>query len=212
MGKIIWSTLAGAVIGILLVHPVAMLAYGMEHYHPSGPVNLAYFLHLMRQAFGPGLVHMGLFFALLGGAAGFGVGIFFLQKKRLLAETMECQRSLASLETLRELMITLAHYIRNANMVIGGFSGRLLKQCPCLELQEEFRLIQEASQEIDAVIASLQNLTEISTVEYTASSHELMIDLKKELEARLAKAHLSEDRNQGEKSSVIRPISPKEDQ
>jgi signal transduction histidine kinase len=211
MGKIIWSTLAGAVIGLLLVHPVAMLAYGMEHYHPSGPVNLAYFLHLMRQAFGPGLVHMGLFFALLGGAAGFGLGIFFLQKKRLLAETMECQRSLAGLETLRELMITLAHYIRNANMVIGGFSGRMLKQCPGLELQEELRLIQEASQEIDAVIASLQNLTEISTVEYTASSHELMIDLKKELEARLAKAHLSEDRNQGEKSSITHPISPKED-
>lgn len=212
MGKIIWGTLAGAVIGILLVHPVAMLAYGVEHYHPSGPINLAYFLHLMRQALGPGLVHMGLFFALLGGAAGFGVGIFFLQKKRLLAETLACQRSLASLETLKELMVTLAHYIRNANMVIGGFSGRLLKQCPCLEIQEEFRLIHEASQEIDAVIASLQNLTEISTEEYTASSHELMIDLKKELEAHLAKAQLSENRNPGEKSFVIPPISTKEDQ
>ncbi len=210
MGKIIWGTLAGAIIGILLVHPVVMLAYGVEH--PPGPVNLTYFLHLLRQAFGPGVVHVGLFFGLLGGAVGFGAGIFFLQKKRLLAETMECQRSLASLETLKELMITLAHYIRNANMVIGGFSDRLLKQCPCLEIQEEFNLIHEASQEIDAVIASLQNLTEISTEEYTASSHELMIDLKKELEARLAKAHLSGDRNQGEQSPAIPPISGKEDQ
>jgi signal transduction histidine kinase len=210
MSKIIWGTLAGAVIGLLLVHPVAMLAYGVEH--PSGPVNLTYFLHLLRQALGPGLVHMGLFFALLGGAAGLGAGIFFLQKKRLLAETMECQRSLASLQTLKELMVTLAHYIRNANMVIGGFSGRLLKQCPCLEIQEEFHLIQEASQEIDAVIASLQNLTEISTEEYSASSHELMIDLKKELEARLAKAHLSGDQNQGEKSAALPPLSAKEDQ
>jgi signal transduction histidine kinase len=210
MGKIIWGTLAGAIIGILLVHPIAMLAYGVEH--PSGPVNLNYFLHLLRQAFGPGLVRMGLFFALLGGAVGLGVGIFFLQKKRLLAETMECQRSLASLETLKELMITLAHYIRNANMVIGGFSDRLLKQCPCLGIQEEFNLIHEASQEIDAVIASLQNLTEISTEEYTASSHELMIDLKKEVEARLAKAHLSEDRNQGEQSTTTPPVSGKEDQ
>jgi signal transduction histidine kinase len=209
MSKMIWGTLAGAVIGLLLVHPVAMLAYGVEH--PPGPFNFTYFLHLMRHALGPGLVHMGLFFALLGGAAGFGVGIFFRQKKRLLAETMACQRSLASLETLKELMVTLAHYIRNANMVIGGFSGRLLRQCPCLEIQEEFHLIQEASQEIDAVIASLQNLTEIKTEEYSDSSHELMIDLKKELETRLAKAHLSQDQKQGGKSAAP-PVSAKEDQ
>jgi signal transduction histidine kinase len=197
VGKIIWFTLAGAAVGILLVHPVAMLAYAVGHYHPSGPVNPAFVLDLLRRAFGPGLVHMGLFFAILGGAAGLSVGYWFLEKKRLLDETLECQRSLAALETLRELMVTLAHYIRNANVVIGGFSARLLKQCPAPDLQEELRLIQEAAEEIDAVIAALQNLTKISTTEYTASSHELMIDLKKELEARLAKARSSKDQNRG---------------
>jgi signal transduction histidine kinase len=189
MGKIVWFTLAGVFIGLLLVHPVAMLAYAVGHYHPSGPVNLAFGLNLFRQAFGPGLVHMGLFFALLGGISGLILGFWFREKKRLLAETMECQRSLAALETSRELMVTLAHYIRNANMVIGGFSSRLLRQCPDPELQEELHLIQEAAEEIDAVIAALQNLTKISTVEYTAGSHALMIDLKKDLDALLAKAH-----------------------
>jgi signal transduction histidine kinase len=196
VGKIVWFILAGALVGILLVHPVAMIAYTMGH-HAPGPVNFAYALNLLRQAFGPGLVHMGLFFAVLGGAAGLATGFWYVEKKRLLAETLECQRDVAALETLKELMITLAHYIRNANVVIGGFSARLLKQCPDPELQEELRLIQEAAEEIDAVIAALQNITKISTVEYTASSHELMIDLKKDLEASLAKTRRPEDQNRG---------------
>jgi len=197
MGRVVWFTLGGIAVGILLIHPVAMLAYTMKHYQAPGPINLTSWLHIMRLAFGPGVVHMGLLFALLGGASGFILGSWFVQKKRLLAETIESQRNLAALETLRELMVTLAHYIRNANMVVGGFSGRVLKQCPDPELQEEVHLIHEASQEIDAVINSLQNLTEISTVEYTESSHELIIDLKKNLEARLAKTLQSKDQKQG---------------
>jgi signal transduction histidine kinase len=196
VGKIVWFILAGAAVGILLVHPVAMLAYTAEH-HPAGPINFAYLLNLLRRAFGPDLVQMGLFFAVLGGAAGLSMGFWYIEKKRLLAETLECQRSLAALDTLKKLMITLAHYIRNANVVIGGFSARLLKQCPDSELQEELRLIREAAEEIDAVIAALQNITQISTVEYTASGHELMIDLKKSLEASLAKTRRSEDPNRG---------------
>jgi signal transduction histidine kinase len=194
--KMVWFTLAGLAVGILLVHPVAMLAYTMEHYRSSGPISFTFVLHQLRRAFGPGLVHMGLVFALLGGGAGFVLGAWFLEKERVVEEKMECLRSLAALETLKELMVTLAHYIRNANMVVGGFSDRLLKSISDPEQQEELRLIQHAAQEIDAVIATLQNLTEISTVEYTASSSEVMIDLKKELEARLAKVQLAMDGNQ----------------
>jgi signal transduction histidine kinase len=193
--KIIWFTLAGVAVGLLLVHPVAMLAYTMEHHRPSGAISFTFMLQQLRRAFGPGLVHMGVAFALLGGIAGLALGSWLLEKERLVAEQMECLRSLAALETLKELMVTLAHYIRNANMVVGGFSGRLLKSISDPELQEELHLIQHASQEIDAVIASLQSLTEISTVEYSASSSEVMIDLKKELEARLAKVQLAVDRN-----------------
>jgi hypothetical protein len=43
-----------------------------------------------------------------------------------------------------------------------------------------------SSREIDAVIASLQNLQEIRTIPYTPEGRARMIDLKPELEARLA--------------------------
>jgi signal transduction histidine kinase len=195
-GKQVWFTLAGVAVGILLVHPVAMLVYTMEHHPPSAPLSVPFVLHQLRRAFSPYLVRIGLVFAFLGGVAGWIAGSWFLQKKRLEAEKIEHLRSITALETLKELMVTLAHYIRNANMVVGGFSARLSKSIPDPDLQKELRLIQEASREIDAVIAALQDLTKISTVEYTASSHERMIDLKKDLEARLAKAQLAADQKQ----------------
>jgi signal transduction histidine kinase len=195
-GKIVWFTLAGVAVGILLVHPIAMLVYTLEHHPPSAPLSLSFVLDHLGRAFGPYLVRIGLVFAFLGGVAGWVVGSWFLEKKRLEAEKIEHLKSITALETLKELMVTLAHYIRNANMVVGGFSSRLIKCIPEPELQEELHLIQQASQEIDAVIAALQELTEISTVKYTDSSHERMIDLKKDLEARLAKAQLNVNQKQ----------------
>jgi signal transduction histidine kinase len=185
--KVVWFILAGMGVGILLIHPVARLAYTMGHLHPGTPLSIPLVLDELRRAFGPDLIPVGLAFAGLGGAVGWLMGAWYLQKEKLAAEQMECLRSLTALETLKELMVTLAHYIRNANMVVGGFSAHLLKCIPDPECQEQLHLIQQAAQEIDAVITSLQNLSEINTVEYTASSHELMIDLKKDIEARLAK-------------------------
>ena len=44
-------------------------------------------------------------------------------------------------------MVTLAHHIRNANVVIGGFSSRMIKNLPDPEVQRQLQLIQQASRE-----------------------------------------------------------------
>jgi signal transduction histidine kinase len=95
------------------------------------------------------------------------------------------------METLRELMVTLAHHIRNANVVIGGFSARILKNTEDPEVQRQLKLIRQASQEIEAVIASLESLSQIDRTEYIGAWETEMIDLKKELEARLEAAEIS---------------------
>ena len=129
---------------------------------------------------------MGGAFAFMGGIAGFCLGAWSLQKERWMAEKLESERRLAALETLRDLMVTLAHYIRNSNMVIGGFSSHLLKHIADVDFAHKLQMIQQASREIEAVVNSLQNLTEISTVQYATEGQARMIDLKKELEAHLS--------------------------
>jgi signal transduction histidine kinase len=183
--KIIWFTLAGMLVGYLLVHPFAMLANTLGPSLPDFPREVLFWGHHLRVSFGPEMLAMGMAFAFMGGLAGFCLGIWYLQKEKLTAERLESQRRRVALETLQELMVTLAHHIRNANVVIGGFSSRLSKQAPDPEAQLQFEMIQQASREIDAVIASLESLTEIEHARYIGAWETKMIDLKKELEARL---------------------------
>jgi signal transduction histidine kinase len=141
----------------------------------------------MHLAFSPNMLVMGGAFAFMGGISGFCLGAWSLQKERWLAEKLESRQRLVALETLRELMVTLAHYIRNSNIVIGGFSAHLLKNISDVNSAQKLQMIQQASREIEAVINALQNLTEISTVEYTTKGQARMIDLEKELEAHLSR-------------------------
>ena len=184
--RLIWFTLGGIVAGYLLMHPFAMLAYVLGPQHPQASLGFNVWGHQMHLAFSPEMLVMGGAFALMGGISGFCLGAWSLQKERWLTEKLESQLRLVALETLRQLMVTLAHYIRNSNMVIGGFSAHLLKNISDDDSAHKLQMIQQASREIEAVINVLQNLTAISTVEYTTKGQARMIDLKKELEAHLS--------------------------
>jgi len=190
--RLIWFTLAGAVAGYLLMHPFAMLAYTLSPQNPYAAMDIPIWGHQIHLSFGADMLAMGGAFAFMGGMAGFWLGAWYLQKERRIAEKIDSQKRLAALETLRDLMVTLAHHIRNSNMVIGGFSTHLTKHIADPELQRQLQEIKQASREIAAVIDALQNLTEISTVKYITEGQARMIDLKKELEARLTAKAIEE--------------------
>ncbi len=184
--KIIWFTLAGMLLGYLLVHPFAMLASILSPHLSRFPMGFTLWSHHLRISFSPEMLAMGGAFAFMGGLAGFFFGIWYCQKERVTRERLEFQRRQVALETLQELMVTLAHHIRNANVVIGGFSSRMMKNLPDPEVQRQLQLIQKASREIEAVIASLESLSQINHTRYIGEWETRMIDLKKELEARVA--------------------------
>ena len=182
----VWFTLAGMVVGYLLVHPFAMLAYSLGPRLPHLPMDFSFWGHHLRTSFGPEMMIMGVAFAFMGGAAGLCLGLWYVQKERWVAENLESQRRLAAMETLRELMVTLAHHIRNANVVIGGFSARILKNTEDPEMQRQIKLIRQASLEIEAIIASLESLSQIDRTQYIGAWETKMIDLSQELKSRLA--------------------------
>ncbi len=184
--KIIWFTLAGMLLGYLLMHPFAMLAYLLDPQHAHAPMGIKLWGIQLSQSFSIEGLAMGGAFAFMGGLAGFFFGIWYYQKERLTVEKLESQRRQVALETLQELMVTLAHHIRNANVVIGGFNSRMMKNLPDPEVQRQLKLIQQASREIEAVIASLESLSQVDRAKYIGGWETRMIDFKQELEARLA--------------------------
>ncbi len=184
--RIIWPALVGIGAGFLIIQPLIVLIYNLAPQTEIAFHKLSFWKRLLDMTLDPTSIFMGLAFAVLGGITGLFFGSWLYHRDCLFAEKLESQQRLAALETLKNLMVTLAHYIRNANMVIGGFSNLLARNATDPQMEEQLHLIHRASQEIEAVIDSLQQLTEITTAQYMASGTARMIDLKKELDERLA--------------------------
>lgn len=184
--RTVWFVLLGMGAGFFVIQPFAVLVYNLTPGAELAFQKLSFWKRLIQMSLSPTSIFMGLAFAALGGLTGYSFGSWFYHKERLVAQRIESEKHRAALETMHELMVTLAHYIRNANVVIGSFSLRLVRQITEAHHREELRFIHQASQEIEAVIESLQNLTDLRTTPYTQGGTARMLDLKQDLEQRLA--------------------------
>jgi len=193
--RIIWPTLAGMAVGIFIIQPLNVLLFNLAPETQLEFHDLSFWKRLLEMSTDSTSIFMGAVLAVFGGITGLCFGMWLHQRDRLMAEQIESARRLTALETLKELMVTLAHYIRNANMIIGGFSNNLACHVGDAKQKEQAHLIHQASKEIDAVINSLQNLTEISVTQYVTSGTAQMIDLKEELDKYLAAAETSKGKN-----------------
>jgi hypothetical protein len=111
------------------------------------------------------------------------------EKHRLRVVELESEKKAIALEILHQLMVTLSHYLLNANTIIGGLAGR----CERVKSEEErlvaLKTIRDQAQKTEVVIAALKKITEIKTADYTREGGILMIDINKEIEESLAQVH-----------------------
>lgn len=142
---------------------------------------------------------MGIAFAILGGFTGLLIAVIIEKQKQLYVLKLENEKKKAALETLQELMITLSHYLLNANMVIGGMVRRCKRTMSNEDILYSLEIIAEQTKKIDAVMSALKRITEIKTAKYTAEGHALMIDISKEIGELLSK-----DRENAKKESEKR--------
>jgi signal transduction histidine kinase len=186
--RIFLPTITGMAVGFFIIQPLNVVLYNLAPQIRLAVHDISFWKRLLEMSTNSTSIFMGLVFAVFGGITGLCFGMWLYQRDRLTAERIESARRLAALETLKELMVTLAHYIRNANMVIGGFSDNLARHLAEPRQKEHAQLIHQASKEIDTVIKSLQNLTEISVTQYVDGGTTQMIDLKEELDKYLVAA------------------------
>jgi PAS domain S-box-containing protein len=115
-----------------------------------------------------------------------------LEKQQLRLVELENERKTIALSTLRQLVVTLSHYLLNANTIIGGMARRSIRASSEAERQASLDTIMEQTGKTEGVIAALKRVAEIRTTEYTRESHTLMIDLAREIEKELAEAEAEE--------------------
>jgi len=182
-GGLFLLPLFGAFLGYLVLHPYTMVVYGL--YGPHGAtgegMDFRRLLDEVPAAFRLDMVPMGLPFALLGALVGLLLGFFLEARSR----RFEMEKRLLAVETLRQLMVTLAHHLLNAVQGIGGFASLAIRKEKDEEKRKPLEIIKREAIRIEAVVKALQSLESVSTERYAKSSETLMIDIRKELQERL---------------------------
>lgn len=180
----------GALAGYFFLHLYAMLAYSFYQTHLSGMERAEgvagiwdYFKATLSTALNPAMLHMGIPFGILGAVAGLFFGYWRESERR----RGEIEKRAYTVEALKQLMITLSHYLLNASTAIGGFARHISRDERDPEHKEHLEVIEEESEKIEAVVKSLQSLKSIMTENYGTDSDTLMIDIKKQIEEHLKK-------------------------
>lgn len=179
--RMLVSCCAGAVLGFGVVHPYSMAVNRMLL--GTDEQSIADALRWSGMAFSFHMWPMSIFYAVLGGAFGFGVGLLLernreIERARRLAESV----GLAN-ETLREIAQAVAHFVRNANSSIGGYARRLSKD-PSLSntAHEALNAIQEESRRIERVVEALHAIKEVTVPKENGTSEFGLMDIQKDLQ------------------------------
>ena len=170
-------TILGALVGGGALHTVSMIGYHMtlDQEFPTASAIWGWISMSVSSCMFP----MITFYAVLGGTCGFMTALF-------LERRIEIERRKATQETLEDLTMTVAHYVRNANSVVGGYARRLLDTKECSDsFRSKIELIRNASDRIEAVVASIQELTPDSRSEEVGKSHIRMLDLNTALKRKI---------------------------
>ena len=110
-----------------------------------------------------------------------------MEKRRLRMAELENENKRVALETLRQLMVTLSHYLLNANAIVGGMVRRCRRAQSMPEIVHPLQVIEEQAKKIEIVISALKRVTDIKTASYTYETNTLMIDIAKEIDEALTK-------------------------
>lgn len=124
---------------------------------------------------------MGVPFALLGAVAGLFLG-FWVDARR---QRFELEKRLLALETLRNVMMTLAHYLLNAAQIVGGFAARDIKSEQDERIRRHLEMMRNEATRIEAVVKSLQSLESVKSDRFLKDGNAAMIDIQEELRKRL---------------------------
>ncbi len=188
---VIWSAICGLVAGLFLLIPYTILAYLLFTFIETGEMSLRGAIAIEGpRALRFFFVSISLSFIIFGGIIGYVFGKWYERKQLHINEQIEREKKEAAIETLRELNVTLSHYIINSSSIIKGFSKRGIRAAQDDKIKEYFSIILEEVDRTIAVIKGLSDLKEIETVKYIESGMTMMIDLKKQIEEQLEKLQL----------------------
>lgn len=185
---VFWSLIAGIFLGILLLAPYLILSYSLFWFIETGEIGLYRPVAIEgERVFRFFVLSISFSFVSFGCLIGFTFGKWYVRKQKHIEEQIEHEKKKAAIETLRELNVTLSHYIINSSSIIRGFAERGHKKSEDEKMKEYFAIIQEEADKAIAVMKGLSALKDLESIKYIESGTTMMVDLKKQLAEQMAK-------------------------
>lgn len=184
--RVLISTFAGAALGFLVLHPYTMLVYGAYN-QPHAHLPVSWYGHATMHlsdalaTFQPGMLHMGIPYIVMGGVTGAFYGLWLNARIRW----EEVQLRACAIDTIKQLMVTLSHYLLNAVTIISGYADRAGRKTADETLKGQLAIIKKEAECIEAVVKSLQSVQAVVSESYTKDSETKIIDITEELKKRI---------------------------
>jgi len=180
--------LLGMIGGFVLLHPYTMMVYALMHvFKGAAGVHMGWggitFRGLM--AFKSTMFPMASAFVIFGGLIGLLVALVFEKKGRMLLLEVENEKNKIAIQTLKEVTVTIAHHLLNANTIVGGKVRQCRRLTSDQEILEVLADIEEQGRKIDATIRALREVTEVKIMDYTTNGEVKMIDIDDQIRDRL---------------------------
>ena len=170
-------------MGYAALHPYTMVVFALYGHYGAGHegMDLRRVLEEVPAAFRLDMVPMGLPFALLGALIGLLLGFWLETRSR----RFEMEKRFLAVETLRQLMVTLAHHLLNAAQGIGVLTSLALRKEQDEDKRRPLEKIRQETTRIEAVVKALQSLDSVTRERYAGSGETQMIDIREELQEKM---------------------------
>jgi len=142
-------------------------------------------LAMSLDAFSGHMWLMALFYAVFGGLFGYVVGLLFQRGRQLLSVELERQHHEAVRQLIEDIVLTVSHYVRNANSAVGGYTRLAMKSSKDENVSKRLQVVIESSTQIDAVMAALQSIDEKSEREEVGTTHLRMMKIQDQINSYL---------------------------
>ncbi|MBW1749264.1 MAG: hypothetical protein JRJ37_00895 [Deltaproteobacteria bacterium] len=174
-------TLVGILIGVVIVHPYAMLVNrfnGSGHtVGSSGDYVATDFLAI----FTPAMLPMTIAFGFFSGVCGLLLCLLFERNQRILYYQYQARLHCDLMNALHQLLGVLSHYILNSSMLISGHARRLQKKAKEKELQS-LNVIAFQAEKNEEILKLMQNADFLENIDPSDNTYQKLVDLSRRIE------------------------------
>lgn len=177
-------TLAGIIIGVVIVHPYVMLIHQLTSPGQGAGSSGEDVVANLFAAFIPAMLPMTIAFAFFGGVCALLLGLLFEHNQRIVRYQYQVRLHRDLTNSLQQLLAVVSHYILNSSLIISGQAKRLQKKAREEDLKPLAAIALQAEKN-ETILKLMQDAEFLQNIDPSDNTYQKLIDLNRRIEEHL---------------------------